>query len=322
MFLPLMKSLFLISLLILLGACSESSQRQLVANAPMISVSLTQFDGSKLVLDRTPQRLISIAPNITEILYALGAGHQLVACSEACDYPDETALLEQVALHPSVDIGQLSQMEADLILSTNEVFGVAEQKVASQLGIPIWIQQYDSLSHIYDRIMEIGEVVGKKHHAQALADSLRMVDQRIAKATEPEIKYKTAVIVNIQPLQVVGGVGILQEMIQKAGGENAFGNQQEAFASITGLQLLQAQPEYIILPFGSDQAYADLIALYPMLTNTPADLHKQVFIVEPDLFFRPGPRVLEGLAELAHILHSHINPIQFFGEKPGGDRVE
>ncbi len=307
-----MKPFFPLSILALLMACTGSPNKELIENAPSISLTLKRTDGTQLVLKEAPKKLISIAPNITEIIYALGAEAKLVACSEACDYPDETAMLEQVSLRPSLDIQQLAEIEADLILGTHEVFGGAAATVVEQLATPLWNQAYDSLGAIYEGIREIGKVTELTQQAEALADSLEAVENRITEAAEPEINYNTAIVVSIDPLQVAGGTGILQEMIDKAGGKNAFANQSTPFLNVSPSQLLQAQPEYLILPFGSDQAYADLIALYPILTNTPADLHKQVFIVDPDLFFRPGPRMLEGLAELAHILHSNLQKDQFF----------
>ncbi|MCB0844722.1 MAG: hypothetical protein KDE26_15820, partial [Bacteroidetes bacterium] len=90
-----------------------------------------------------------------------------------------------------------------------------------------------------------------------------------------------------------------------------FAENDEAYPEMTPEAILKAQPEFLILPSNDPQVYADLLAKYPILYNTPADQLKQVHIIDPDHLYRPGPRTLTGLLELTHILHTQLNPQKF-----------
>ncbi|MEL7534860.1 MAG: ABC transporter substrate-binding protein, partial [Bacteroidota bacterium] len=141
------------------------------------------------------------------------------------------------------------------------------------------------------------------------------LEARITAATEGEVKYGTLILVSAYPeIIVVGGKGFLNEIIQKSGGRNLFADKDEAYYTSSVEEILSRNPEYLILPSGSDQVYAELINQYPALYNTTADKNKQVHVVNPDYFYRPGPRMLEGLMALTHILHNQLNRENFVGE--------
>ena len=133
-------------------------------------------------------------------------------------------------------------------------------------------------------------------------------------ATENEIKYKAMILISADPLMVVGGGGFLHELIEKAGGENVFADAGDSYHNTTVEEILSKEPEFLILPSKNDQVYNNLLTQYPYLQSTPADLNRQVFIVDPDIFYRPGPRSIDALLELTHILHTQLPPSQFLDE--------
>jgi iron complex transport system substrate-binding protein len=292
-------------------SCGGGEKRDLVKNAPTISVTYTDATGRAVNLKQIPQKVISLAPNITEMIYLIGAEEKLIARSQACDYPPAVLDKEEVTTYPAIDREQLKSLGADMLLATNELFGPDAISSIEEVGLPVYLQAYDSLPMVFDAMRTLGKILEVEDRSNAVADSLDAILAKIVKSTEPEIKYGTIMIVSTDPLIVVGGKGFLNEMIQKAGGKNALGDLDQAYAKATVEAILAAQPEYIILPSKTDQVYADLISLYPALINTPADKSKQVYIVDPDLFYRPGPRMLDGLLELTGILHSTLNRGQF-----------
>jgi ABC-type Fe3+-hydroxamate transport system substrate-binding protein len=164
---------------------------------------------------------------------------------------------------------------------------------------------------LYRGIRLLGNILDKEETANHLADSLQQLYARISDSTENQIKYRTIMLVSMDPLRVVGGMGILNEMIDKSGGMNVMADKKEAFPEVTPEEILKAEPEFLIMPFPNNQAYADLLALYPTLYNTPAEVYKQVRVVDPDLFFRFGPRIFDGFLTLTHILHTRLNPEEF-----------
>lgn len=305
-----MNKIFLpFAILILLG-CNDSNKK-LVEKAPLISQSYVDDTGRKIELPRAPRTVVSIAPNITEMIFAMDGQDKLVGRSMACDFPAETAGITAIATYPQLDLEQLKVQNADLIITTDEIFTPDDIARLEQLKLPIYLQSYHTLADVNRCIRDLGTLLDREGRADALADSLEHIEQLVTLETSDQIKYRTLILVSIDPLKVVGGQGFLNEMIVKAGGLNVFAGTEEDYPIITPEALLQSQPEYIIIPSLNEQFYAELLAQYPILSNTPADISKQIFLVDPDLFYRPGPRIIRGLLELTHILHNQLNPQQF-----------
>ncbi|TAE56617.1 MAG: hypothetical protein EAZ89_04535, partial [Bacteroidetes bacterium] len=121
-----------------------------------------------------------------------------------------------------------------------------------------------------------------------------------------QIRYGTLIVISNDPLKVVGGGSYMDELIRKAGGRNVFGDLKEAYPTTTVEEILSRQPEILIIPTPREQDYAQLIGMYPALDNTPAAASKQVYIIHPDLLYRPGPRMIQGLIELTHLIHNSL----------------
>ena len=139
----------------------------------------------------------------------------------------------------------------------------------------------------------------------------RVLRRRVSKATEGQVHYGVLMIADVHSLLVVGGSGYLNELITQAGGKNVMSTRQEAFFQASPEELLNARPEYILIPTRDEQAYTSLVGRYPGLDHTRAAVYKQVFIVDPDKYFRPGPRLIEALLELTQILHNDLQPDRF-----------
>jgi iron complex transport system substrate-binding protein len=308
-----MKMLFAHILLILslCIACGDNPRKKLVEEAPLISKSYTDGLGRTINLERAPERIVSIAPNITEIMYAIGAADKLVAGSEACDYPAATDTLTRLITYPSLDLEQLQFLSPDLILTTDEIFTRDQIERIEALGTPVFVQSYQSLDDVFDNMRSLGEVTGNKERANQVADSLKSLVERVSDETENLVRYGTLIFISDNPLKVVGGKGVLNNMINLAGGENAMRKLDQPYPEVTPEAILKAKPEIIIFPSKDDQVYANLIAEYSWLSNTPADENKRVFIIDPDLLYRPGPRLVTGLLQLTQSLHSGLTPDKF-----------
>ncbi|MEM9987037.1 MAG: helical backbone metal receptor, partial [Bacteroidota bacterium] len=203
---------------------------------------------------------------------------------------------------------QLKAINPDLIVTTDEIFGPADIELLEKLKLPVYLQQYDSLPDVYRGIRELGEILQVAAQANQLADSLIALEKRVIDSTDAQVHYRTTILINNDPLMVVGGTGYLNQLIHKAGGLNVYQDIPQPYPNTTVEQLLQLQTEYLILPSRRQNTYSELLSQYPALHNTPADVYKQVHLIDPDLVYRPGPRMLQGLLELTHILHSKLNP--------------
>ncbi len=300
---------------LLLAACGGSGDRKkLVESAPTISQQLKDQTGRTIQLPNRPERIISLAPNITEIIFAIGAEGKLIGRSQACDYPAAVKSFPEVVTYPQLDLEQLKSLDPDLIITTDEIFTPDDIATLERLGLPIYLQRYQSLNDVYKGMEELGELLGTADQAKLVADSLRRIEASVLDSTEGAVHYRTTLLISGDPLKVAGGSGYLNQLIINAGGKNVYEESEEPYPTTTVEQLLQLQTEYLILPSKDKHVYQDLLDLYPALYNTPADVNKQVHVIDPDLVYRPGPRMLQGLLELTHILHSRLNPQVFLDE--------
>lgn len=308
-----MSGIFVCGLLgLLLLACGNDKNQALIENAPLISQAYTDHTGRQISLPKAPQKVISIAPNITEMIFAINGQDKLVARSQACDYPEQTADYPTVTTYPELSLEELKATEGDLIITTDEIFSPDKVERISQIGIPIYLQTYKELADVYRGMRDLGSLLQTEKTANHIADSLESLEKRITDATAGEVKYGTLILVSAYPeIVVVGGSGFLNELIQKSGGRNLFADKDKAYYTSSVEEILSRNPEYLILPSGNDQVYAELINQHPALFNTTAEKNKQVFVVNPDYFYRPGPRMLEGLMSLTHILHNQLNRESF-----------
>ncbi len=310
-----MKKLVLLWMIMGLFACQPQSRKDLIDQAPSLTRTFTDDLGRTLKVSRQPKRIISLAPNITEILFSLQLGDRFIARSQACNYPDAALDLPVVTTYPRLDLEQIQAQNPDLILATDEIFSRDDLAVLEKLNVPVYIQTYPSLDSLFDRIRDLGQLLNLADRANIVADSLQNLKNRIYRLTENQVHYSTIVLISDDPLMVAGGSGTINSMIEMSGGKNAMAFREEPFARTTVEEILKAQPEYLIIPSSDPRAYARLLTSYPLLSNTPADVHAQVFRVDPDLFFRPGPRLMEGMISLSGILHTALTPDKFEDEE-------
>lgn len=305
-----MKPYFFFLLVLLIVSCTDSNRSKTIRSAPLITSSYQDDSGHLLKLTSRPQRIISLAPGITETLYAIGASQQMIARSTACNFPEEAFFLP--AIDPQTDFVPDSMMswEADVIFVPDGFYPKETLDQYATMGLPIFSIKTESLQDVYRSIRMIGEITQQSERANALADSLENQEKALVARTENLIRYGTVMLIDSDPLIVAGGQGLFQEMIDKAGGKNRYEAGASVLYSTTEEECQSMKPEYLLIPSRETQVYQLLIERYPMLYETPAAALNQVFVLNPDLIYRPGPRIIEGLRQMAQALHSEIANVE------------
>ena len=300
----------------LLFSCNNKNQA-LIQDAPLISLKFKDDLDREIALPRSPERVISLAPNITEVIFAIGGEKKLVAVSQACNYPFEATELDQVQTYPEIHLESMIQKKSDLVLGTDEVISERYINEFENAGLKLYFQKYSNTEDVYRNIINTGKLLDLEENAVHLADSLRIVEQRLKDSTDLQIKYGTMILISVEPLTIVAGKSFINQMIIDAGGKNVFDYLTERYAEVTPQAILQANPEVVIIPSSNDKEFQNLINQYPNLANLKAVADHRVYAMDPNLVFRPGPRVIEGAVVMANILHSHLNPYDFL-ELNGG----
>ena len=288
--------LVLLSLALVLTACTPTEQ---------IPPQYVFDDLGRLVaINGTPQRIISLAPSNTEILFALGLGDKVVGVTDWCDYPPEALEKEKVGGYANPDIEKIVALNPDLILAG---YGNPIEVVytLAGLGLTVFGIKTTDLDDLLNDIRRVGEITDKEVEAQALTSAMESRIQAVTNQTEElEQRPRVFYIVWHDPLWTAGSGTFINELIEKAGGVNIFGN-VTGYPMVSIEDVLARDPEIIIT---SEWSY-DWALNSTELASTNASQSGRIFTCDDDLVQRPGPRLVEGLEWFAHFIHPEI-----FGE--------
>ena len=278
----------------------------------LISVlSVTSFAGtagSQTVPSR-PSRIISLIPAVTEMLFAIGAGPQVVAVSSFDRYPPEVTKLQRVGALLDPDVERILSLRPDLV-----AVYASQSDLRTQLErakIPVYVYSHAGLADVFVTLQQVGERVG---HARAAADLARSIQSRldaIRRRVAGRARPRTLVVfdreaLTLRGIYASGGVGFIHDMVGAAGGDNVFADVKQQSVQATTELILARRPD-AILELRGDPITADMkskeIEVWRGLASLPAVRNSRVFFLDDQKTVVPGPRVAEGVDLIAHTLH-------------------
>jgi iron complex transport system substrate-binding protein len=260
----------------------------------------------------TPQRIVSLTPDTTEILFALGLGEKVVGVSAYSDYPPEAAKKPVVGTYWEPDVEAVIALKPDLILgersSKNGVLRRFER-----IGYRTASLKLDTIADLYAAITTVADCTGQVAEGQRLSADLRARFQAISDAVAGRPRPKVLWVVQAEPLRVAGQGTFVNEMIELAGGVNAVGRTSMAYPPVGVEQVLAAGVDVIIQPamvgvtsIADQQAQA--LARWGDWPTIPAVRNKAIYVIPPDTVSRLGPRIPDGVGLVASLLHPECFP--------------
>lgn len=297
-------ALLLLFVLLTIAACSGRASLTKSESTSEASETRQVFDeaGRKVTLPLKIERIVSLAPNLTEIVYAVGAGNQLVGNTEYCDYPAEANSVAKIGdtMHPSVE--RIIALKPQIVLVSTASQLEAFTKQLDQQRIAVYITNPSSLDEVFHSITVLGELFGHSEQAAIIATDLRKradaVKARISGIEPVSVFYQ----VSGEPLYTIGRDAYLTDLVRRAGGVSVTTDVPGAFPRYSDEAALVARPEAIILPTGGSMGAANSNVAVP-LRNSPAVRNNRVYKINDDHLSRPGPRLVDGLEEMARALH-------------------
>ena len=251
--------------------------------------------GDTIELPRELPHFISLAPNLTETVFALDGEDRLLARTDYCDYPPEAEEVESVGTLGSYNFERIVTLDPDLILMmTFDGSSRREYDRLKELGLrPVAFAEGD-LESVIRMIDTVGRVIGQGKQGASLSrgllaelDSLRELNRGV----EP---IPVFVVIDQAPLMTVSG-GFITSMVEAAGGRNVAEGNPVAYPRYSREALLTDRPEVILIPGLDPDAPARFLERYPEAANTPAGRNGRIITIDPNLLARPGPRVIEGV---------------------------
>lgn len=264
---------------------------------------LTVKDGAgrEVTVPKAPERIVSIAPSNTEILFALGLGPKVVAVDQYSNYPAEAKQKAQLGSYVKPDLEKIMAATPDLVLAT----GVHTKSIVGELEtrrLTVIVLEPNDLDSVLASITLVGRVTGQESQATELVGGLRAraeaVAAKVAGAPRPRIFFE------ISPeLHTVGPNSYINDLLRRAGGENIAADATTAYPQLSQELVIQRNPEVILLAHdvGGDAAAA--VRTRPGWEVVSAVKQGRIATLDPDLTNRQGPRAVDGLEAIARALH-------------------
>ena len=274
--------------------------------SPVPQGNITDDLGRTVQIKGIPQRIVSLSPSNTEIVYALGLEDRLIGVTTYCNYPPEAQKKLQVSGYSTVDVEKVVSLQPDLILA-DSIHKTEVIPALEKLGIPVIGIVAPSLDQLLADIELVGKTSGKQNAASVLVASLKQritaVEEKTAGASKPRVFFVTW----HDPLWTVGRGSMINDLIVRAGGSN-MASDLKANQTIDLETAIQRNPEVIVvLSSMGDQAVSyNFLKNEPRFQATDALKNNRVYQVDSDIFGRTTPRTIDALEELAKLIHPEL----------------
>jgi iron complex transport system substrate-binding protein len=266
------------------------------------SREITDDAGRRVSIPAKVDRVVSLAPNLTEIVFAVGAGNRLVGRTSYCDYPPEAKAIAEVGdtIHPNLE--PIIALKPQVVLvSTASQLEVFTQQLQGQ-NIAVFVTDPHDLEGVFRSIEQIGEIVGEKDRANQLVQKLRERTNAVEQAVKQKPPVRVFYQASGEPLYTAGRDSYVTDLMRRAGATSVTADVPGAWPKYSNESALAARPEAIILPNGGSMGAANATVV-EALRQSPAVLNGRVYKINDDHLARPGPRLVDGLEEMAHALH-------------------
>lgn len=286
----------------LLTATSACTSNPQPAPEGPVTRQLTDDAGRRVSLPATVSRVISLAPNLTEIVFGVGAGDRLVGRTSYCDYPAEAKAIAEIGdtLHPSLE--RIIALKPQVVLiSTASQLEVFTQQLQSQ-NIAVFVTDPRDLEGVFRSIAQIGEMLGQKDQANLLVQKLRERASAVENAVKQKPPVRVFYQVSAEPLYTAGHDAFVTDLLRRAGAASVTADVPGAWPKYSNESALAARPEAIILPTGGSMGTGNS-TVTDALRQSPAVVAGRVYKINDDHLARPGPRAVDGLEEMAKALH-------------------
>ena len=268
----------------------------------------TDDAGREITIDEMPQRIVSHVPAITEILFALGLEERVVGVSDYCDYPEEAKLKPSVGNYFNPSIENIVALDPDLVLTdghSESIYGL------DSLGITFIVIDPKDIDGILKDIELLGKFTGTEKEAKKLIDNMQQDMASMLARVEDAPKISVVYIFDANDPNnpwTAGPGSFADALINMAGGQNIAAQAQGAWIQLNIEEIVRSDPRIILIDAGMGTAVIskDKLKEHPIWRGMTAVKQDRIYSVDADLVNRPGPRIVQGMEEIAGIIHPEL----------------
>lgn len=302
-----------------LSSCNTLSPSQIVTMSPTSAITpstapivIVDGLGHAITLAKPAQRILSLAPSNTEILFAIGAGRQLVGRDSFSDYPQEALALSDVGGgFGELNTEAIVSLQPDLVLAA-EITPPEQILALENLGMTVFaLKNPVEFEELFNNIKTVGVLTGRESEAQILSDSLlnrlQVVESAISATSRLPLVFYELDVTDPNAPWTSGPGTFIDTMIRKAGGENLGSALQGFWIQVSLEELIRLDPEVIILgDYTLGGVTPDMVAQRTGWEGLKAVIDGRVYTFDDNMVSRPGPRLLDGLEAMARLLHPEL----------------
>ena len=252
---------------------------------------------------KTPQRIVSTAPSITEILFAIGAGDRVVGRTDFCNYPPEVKKIPSIGGFSTPSWERIYALHPDLVIVTPSFPKELFDRISS--AFTTMVLNPHTLVDIANDIRKVGVIVGKTHQAEAVAFKVEGIE-RAVRAFAPGTDKKVLFVLWYNPIMSVNKSTFIGQMLEDLKVRNITADLPSPWPMLNPEFVVSNDPDIIFMPQNSMGYVAkSVLSEYPW-TELKATKDGRVFFVNDDWVFRPGPRIVYGLLQMAHYIYPSV----------------
>lgn len=271
---------------------------------PALCASFRDSRGQEIRLESPPQRIIPLAPSLTEILYALGVGDRVVGVTQFSHYPPEAGLKPKVGSYINLNVEKIISLGPDLVIGTVDGNEPGTVRMLKEAGIRVFLLDPRDLSQIIASVAILGRVCGVPETGDCLAARLQERVNRVLEKTASRKRPLVFLQINIQPIMSVSRTTYHHDLIRLAGGINMTGDEPQNYPRINLEEVLRRKPEVILISsMARGGRFEKALREWMKWPSIPAVRNNRVYLIDSDLIDRPSLRIVSGLEAMARFIH-------------------
>ncbi len=280
-----------------------------LGTCPAGALDVTDEMGRPVHIAAPPERIVSLAPGITEMLYALGVGDKIAGVTTFCDWPAaarEKTLIGGFA-NPSVE--KIVSLNPDLIVATADGNRPETVMQLARLGLCVYVINPSDTDGVLRSILHLGLITGREKEAEELTGELQAKLARLARLTGLRKKQRVFFQLGLDPIVTAGRGTLIDEVIERAGGINVAAQGPARYPRYSAEGIIQAGPDIIVFaPMVNDREFVAVRKFWQKYKDVPAVKNNRIYPLDANLINRASPRIFEAVEKMAYIFHPDISP--------------
>lgn len=274
----------------------------IIAPSSLFAKTFTDDLGRRIELSQPPQRIVSLAPSITEILFYLGLGDRVAGVTDFCDYPEEARKKPSIGWIINPNVEKIILLKPDLVFVTAEGNRPDIVETLERVHIRVYVFNPHRIEDIMKEILSIGEIGGQEAQATKKVNGLMRRIEAVRKKAEGSQRVKVLYLVSIDPMISVGPGSFIHDMIGISGGENVASRAAARYPRIEMEEIVHRDPEVIIAP---SEIIETVRSWKGRWSGISAVKNSRIYPIDINIISRPGPRIVEGLERIYGEIHGH-----------------